>query len=128
MNTDPIADLLTRIRNAVRARKNRLTLPYSNLKAAILEVMKHHGYIKNFKVVKSGTFSELEVELVENESSLNLKRISKPGQRIYVKKADIKPVLQGYGISILSTPKGVMTGDEARKAGLGGEMLCHLWR
>ena len=128
MNTDPIADLLTRIRNARQARQVKTVIPHSKLKVAILDVMKKRNFIKSYKVTKnSKSFNELEVEFNLDLKSLSLKRISKPGQRIYTKKGDIKPVLNGYGISIFSTPQGVMTGDEAVKAGVGGEYLCQIW-
>lgn len=127
MNTDPIADLLTRIRNALRARHEGTTVPYSKIKVAILEVMKKRGYIQDFKVVKTDRFQEIEIHFAEGRNDLNLKRISKPGQRLYIKRGEIKPVLHGYGIGILSTPRGVMTSDEARKAGVGGEYLCEIW-
>ncbi len=127
MNTDPIADLLTRIRNAVSARQQKTVAPYSKVKLAVLEVMKRRHFIDSYKVVKENRFDEIEIVFNSELSQINLKRISKPGQRIYLKKSDIKPVLNGYGISIISTPKGVMTGDEAAKVGLGGEYLCQIW-
>lgn len=127
MNTDPIADLLTRMRNAVNARQQKTVIPHSKIKVAILEVMKKRKFISDFKVVKNNQFSEIEIEFMPELNEINLKRVSKPGQRIYVKKTDIKPVLNGYGIAIFSTPRGVMTGDEAHKAGIGGEYLCKIW-
>ena len=127
MNTDPIADLLTRIRNAVKAKQLKTVLPYSKIKVAILEVMKKRKFIKDFKTVKSGTFEEIEIEFNSELNELYLKRISKPGKRIYVKKDKIKPVINGYGVSIFSTPRGVMTGSEAAKTGVGGEYLCEIW-
>jgi small subunit ribosomal protein S8 len=127
MITDPIADLLTRIRNSVKAGHAKIAVPHSKLKLAVLEVLKKRNFINAYKTVKSGSFNEIEVDLNPSISELHLRRISKPGQRIYVKKTDIKPVLNGYGISILSTPRGVMTGDEAKKSGIGGEMICEVW-
>jgi small subunit ribosomal protein S8 len=127
MITDPIADLLTRISNAVKARHGRTSVPYSKLKTTILDVLKKNKFISDFKVVKSGSFDEIEIQLNSEQKALNLKRISKPGQRIYLKKNEIKPVLRGFGISVVSTPKGVMTGDEARKNGVGGEIICEIW-
>lgn len=127
MNTDPIADLLTRIRNASRVNHEQTLVPYSKLKVAILDVLKKSKFIDDFKVVKSGTFSEIEINLNTELNSLTLKRISKPGQRIYLKKDQIKPVLRGYGISVISTPKGVMTGEEAYKSGVGGELICEIY-
>ncbi|MBU1017826.1 30S ribosomal protein S8 [Patescibacteria group bacterium] len=125
--TDPIADLLTRMRNAVKARQLKTVAPYSKLKTAILDVMKKRHFINDYKIVKNGDFDEIEIEFNPDLSSFDLKRISKPGRRIYVKKSSIKPVIHGYGISILSTPNGVMTGDEAAKKGVGGEYLCQIW-
>jgi len=127
MNTDSIADLLTRIRNAANARQYKTSVPYSGLKLAILEVMKKHNFIIGFKTVKNKAFNEIEIELNPEKRVLNLKRISKPGQRIYIKKSTIKPVMNNYGIAILSTPHGVMTGEEAIKARTGGEYICQIW-
>jgi len=125
--TDPIADLLTRIRNAVKARQLKTVAPYSKLKTAILDVMKQRNFINGYKVVKNGAFDEIEIEFNPDLGDFQLKRISKPGRRIYVKKSNIRPVIHGYGISIFSTPNGVMTGDEAAKKGIGGEYLCEIW-
>ncbi len=127
MNTDPIADLLTRIRNSARVQHEKTLVPYSKLKVAILDVLKKQKFINDYKVVKSGTFSEIEIKLNTELKTLTLKRISKPGQRIYLKKDQIKPVLRGYGISVVSTPKGVMTGKEAFKSGVGGELICEVY-
>lgn len=127
MVTDPIADLLTRIRNAVKAKHSKTVVAYSKLKVAILEVLKKNGYIEGYEIVKVGNFDHIEIVLNETYKSLHLKRVSKPGQRIYMKKGDLKPVLNGYGIGVISTPKGVMTTSEARKNGLGGELLCEIW-
>ena len=127
MVTDPIADLLTRIRNAVKAKHAHTRVSYSKLKVAILEVFKAHQFIIDFKVAKSGNFDEIEIELNPKFTELHLKRISKPGQRIYMKKGDLKPVLSGYGIGVISTSKGVMTTREANKSGLGGELICEVW-
>ena len=124
--TDPIADLLTRIRNAVRARQAKTVVPYSKIKVAILEVMKKKDFINDYKVVKNGNFDEIEVMFNSKLNELSLKRISKPGKRIYVKKGAIKPVIHGYGIAIFSTPRGIMTGEEAVKTGVGGEYLCEV--
>lgn len=125
--TDPIADLLSRMRNAVNARQQKTVVPHSKIKAAILDVMKKSQFIHDYKVVKNGAFQEIEVEFKPGLKSFHLKRISKPGRRVYMKKADIKPVIHGYGFSIFSTPSGVMTGDEAAKKGVGGEYLCEVW-
>ena len=127
MVTDPIADLLTRIRNAVKAKHSKTVVAYSKLKVAMLEVLKKYKYIADFKVVKVGHFDQIEIELNTEHKELHLKRISKPGQRIYVKTGQLKPILNGYGIGIISTPKGVMTGQRARQIGVGGEVLCKVW-
>ncbi len=127
MNTDPVADLLTRIRNASKVSKETLTVPYSNFKNEILTLLKKRGYVTDIKVVKSGKFRELEVSLPKTEEPLHLKRISKPGQRIYVNKNKIPKVLEGLGIAIISTSQGLMDDDSARKARLGGELLCEIY-
>jgi small subunit ribosomal protein S8 len=127
MTTDPIADLLTRISNAVKAGHEQTSIPYSKLKVTILDVLKKNKFIADFKEVKKQSFNEIEVKLNPELQTLNLKRVSKPGQRIYLKKSQIMPVLHGFGVSIISTPKGVMTGDEARKNNVGGELICEIW-
>lgn len=127
MTTDPIADLLTRIRNAVKAKHSKTSVPYSKLKVSILNVLKKNDYITDHKTIKGKSFDEIEITLKEATNELTLKRVSKPGQRIYLKKAEIKPVLNGYGIGVISTPKGVMTTQEAQKSGLGGELICEVW-
>jgi len=127
MNTDPIADLLTRIRNAVKARQLKTAVPHSKMKMAILEVLKKRKFIQDFKVVKNGDFQEIEIHFDPEVRDLSLKRVSKPGQRIYVGKGDMKSVRHGYGIAVVSTPRGIMSNDEAVKAGVGGEYLCEIW-
>ena len=127
MTIDPIADLLTRMRNAFAARREKTVAPHSQLKMAILETLKKYHFIRDFKVIKSGAFEEIEIIFNPERTSLNLKRISKPGQRIYIKHSQIKPVQNHYGIALLSTPKGIMTGEEAKKAKMGGEYLCEAW-
>ncbi len=127
MHTDPIADLLTRIRNAAKARHKAVRMPSSKFKVSLLSVLKKGGFILDFKEESSGTARELVVELSPQHSQLSLKRISKPGQRIYIHSSDIKPVLNGYGIGVISTPQGVMTTSEARRKKLGGELLCEVW-
>lgn len=127
MVTDPIADLLTKIRNAIKARHSKTVVTYSKLKVAILEVLKKNNFVEDFKVVKVGHFDHIEIILNPKHHELHLKRISKPGQRIYVKNDTLKPVLSGYGIGVISTSKGVMTTSEAQKSGLGGELLCEIW-
>jgi small subunit ribosomal protein S8 len=125
--TDPIADLLTRIRNAGMARKDSLTVPHAKIKVAILDVLKKRGFVADFSKVKTGDFDEIEITLKPDRNDLSLKRISKPGQRIYVKSATLKKVNGGLGLAILSTPKGVMSGEEAKKMKLGGELLCEIF-
>lgn len=125
--TDPIADLLTRIRNAARAKKTILHVPYSKFKHAVSDVLKEHGYIMEVKEVGDVPTKELIIELYENKNDLHLKTISRPGQRIYVGADEIPRVLEGLGIAIISTPKGVMDGDKARKAKVGGEYLCEVY-
>ena len=132
MNTDPIADMLTRIRNGARAKHPRVDIPASKLKIEIARILKEEGYISTFKVAdESKVKKTLRVFLKytpERRSVItDLRRISRPGCRVYVGKAEIKPVVGGLGVSILTTPRGVMTGRAARRAGLGGELLCEVW-
>ncbi len=131
MTTDPIADLLTRIRNASRAKHPRVDLPSSKLKVEVARILKEEGYLANFKVVEEKGKKTLRVFLrytPERRSVItDLKRISRPGSRRYVGKADIRQVVGGLGISIVSTPRGLMTGQTARKEGIGGELLCEVW-
>ncbi len=128
MNTDPIADYLTRIRNASRARHGVARVPYSRIKEDISKVLVERSFIEKYEVKKNGDFKELEVTLKEYVGEpLSIKRVSKPGQRIYVKTKDIKAVKNGLGIVVLSTPQGVMTGEQARKKKLGGEAICEIY-
>jgi small subunit ribosomal protein S8 len=131
MTTDPIADLLTRIRNGSRARHPRVDVPSSKLKVEIARILKDEGYIANFKVADEKGKRMLRVFLrytPDRRSVItDLQRISRPGSRRYTGKAGIRPVMGGMGIAILSTPRGVMTGQAARKEGLGGELLCEVW-
>lgn len=125
--TDPIADLLTRIRNAARARKTIVRMPYSKMKMAIAAVLKERGYVLEAKATGEGVAKELMLEIPENRQDLHLKSVSKPGQRIYVKAQEIPRVLNGLGLAIVSTPKGVMSGEDAKKQKLGGEYLCEIY-
>lgn len=127
MNTDPISDLLTRLRNASIVSKNTIVVPYSRIKNEILKVLKTKGYVQDFETVKNGKFEEIKITLNEIGSSLNIKRISKPGQRIYVKSASIPKVLGGLGTAIISTQKGILTDTEARKQKIGGEVICEIY-
>jgi small subunit ribosomal protein S8 len=126
--TDPIADMLTRIRNGVHARHQRVDMPSSRLKMDVARILKDEGYIANFKVVEEEKKKVLRVLLrydSRGESAISsIERVSKPGRRIYVGTREITRVLGGLGVTILTTPKGVMTGKNARKAGVGGEILC----
>ena len=129
--TDPIADLLTRIRNANQMRYKEVVIPSSNLKLSIVKILKNEGYIANYKVEKDEVQDNILVTLKYGQKKerviSGLKRISKPGLRVYAKAEEIPTVLNGLGISIVSTSKGVMTGKEARKENLGGEVLAYIW-
>lgn len=123
--TDPIADMLNRIRNAIAARKVSVNIPHSSLKEGIAGILKKQGFITDFKVETNG-FKYLVIDLAEPKIS-TLTRMSKPGRRVYASSKDIPLVLSGRGIVIVSTSSGVMTGREARQKGLGGELICKVW-
>ena len=129
--TDPVADLLTRIRNSVSARQQKLDVPASKLKMEIARILKEEGYISNFKATEESGRKVLRLYLKygsNNDAAItNLARVSRPGCRVYVGHQEIPRVLGGLGINILTTPKGVMTGRQARKSGIGGEILCEVW-
>ena len=129
--TDPVADLLTRIRNGIQARHQRVDMPNSKLKAEIARILKDEGYISNFKVLDEGKKRNLRIFLKYKGQGGNvishLERVSRPGRRVYSSRGKIGRVLGGLGTNILTTPKGVMTGRSARKAGVGGEVLCNIW-
>ncbi len=130
--TDPIADYLTRIRNAIISKREEVLIPASNLKIAITKILKNKGYIKNFKILEEKTkqgLLKIHLKYDENGNPLitNLVRVSKPGRRIYIKKDEVPKVLNGLGIAILSTPYGVIADDKARKLGVGGELICKIW-
>lgn len=129
--TDPIADMLTRIRNANSAGKPEVDIPYSRLKAEVANVLKREGYIANFyQDKKEGAWPVLKVQLKmvgKDRSIVGIKRISKPGSRRYVGAKDIPRVLGGMGVSILTTSRGVMTGRDAKRANVGGEILANIW-
>jgi small subunit ribosomal protein S8 len=131
MMTDPIADMLTRIRNGLQSRHAAVEMPASKLKSAIAEVLKDEGYIKGFQTTGEGATKTLKVELRyvgKNEPVLSgLKRISKPGLRVYSAATDIPRVFGGLGVAIISTSRGVMSGAQARKMRVGGEIICHVW-
>lgn len=130
--TDPLGDMLTRLRNANKAKHEKVDIPASNLKVHIARILKDEGYIKNYKVIKDGKQGILRIFLkYEGETKKQiisgLKLLSRPGLRRYVHKAEIPLVLRGLGLSILSTSKGVLPDKEARKLNVGGELLCSVW-
>ena len=129
--TDPIADMLTRIRNANQMKYKEVLVPTSKLKVQIANILKNEGYINGYKLVDSGNGSMINIELkygAKKERVITgLKRISKPGLRVYAKKEEIPTVLNGLGIAIISTSKGLMVDREARKQNLGGEVLAYIW-
>ena len=129
--TDPIADMLTRIRNANSAKHDTVSVPASKMKKAIAQILVDEGYIKSFKVIEAGKQGMIELALKygPNKSQVitGLRRVSKPGLRIYTNCEDMPKVMKGIGIAILSTSKGVMTDKDARKANVGGEVLAFIW-
>ena len=131
--TDPIADLLTRVRNATRARHQKVAVPWSRLKENIVKILIEEGYLKESKKVKAaqGGGEDLVIQLKfdrENRPIITgLKRVSSPGRRVYVGAQGLTPVRKGLGIHILSTPKGILVDREAQKANVGGELLCSVW-
>jgi small subunit ribosomal protein S8 len=131
MMTDPIADMLTRMRNAIAARKRRVDIPASKVKRALAELFEREGYIKSFKVMEEGPQGTIRIFLkyTEDQTSVieGLERVSRPGLRIYADKDSIPKVLGGYGMSVLSTSRGILTGHEARIARVGGEVICRIW-
>ena len=131
MVTDPIADMLTRIRNANQMRYNEVVVPSSKMKLEIVEILKNEGYIASYKIDKNEVQDNIIITLKYGNNKerviSGLKRISKPGLRVYAKAEEVPTVLNGLGISIVSTSKGVMTGKEARKQNLGGEVLAYIW-
>jgi small subunit ribosomal protein S8 len=131
MMTDPIADMLTRIRNALQARHSKVEIPNSNLKLEIARILKEEGYIQNFKKIEGSTQGAIRLFLRRGPKGEDiiegLARVSKPGCRIYCSKDDIPKVRAGLGINILSTSKGLMTGRQAGQTGIGGEILCKIW-
>ncbi|MGQ0794485.1 MAG: 30S ribosomal protein S8 [Deltaproteobacteria bacterium] len=126
--TDPIADMLTRIRNSLVSRHNAVNVPMSGIKAQIARVLKEEGYISGYKFAEEGIKKSIQIELkyAPDKSAVirEIKRASKPGRRLYVNKSEIPRVRGGLGISILSTSKGIMTSTQARRLGIGGELLC----
>lgn len=131
MMTDPIADMLTRIRNANMAKLEKVDVPASKLKIELTKILKEKGFIKSFKVVRDRKQGIIRISLkyLEGQETAitGIKRVSKPGRRIYVDKAEIPRVMGGYGVAILTTSKGIKTDDLCRREGIGGEILCNIW-
>lgn len=130
--SDPIADMLTRIRNAGRAKFPSVDIPASNQKVAMAKVMKEEGYIRNYKFVQDNKQGILRVFLKYDTKNnthaiYQIERVSKPSRRVYVQSKDIRPYLNGMGVALLSTSKGIMTDRQARKDNIGGEVLCRMW-
>ncbi len=128
--SDPIADMITRIRNANRARSGKVEIPSSKIKLEIARILKEEGFINDYQFKEDNKQGTIIINLKYSERQriiTNLKRISKPGLRVYVKKDDVPAVLGGLGVSIVSTSKGIMSGKEAKKRHFGGEVLCYIW-
>jgi small subunit ribosomal protein S8 len=129
--TDPIADFLNRIKNAQKARFEKVDIPASRMKASLARILKEEGYIKNFKLIKDDKQGILRINLKYTEAReaaiAGIKRLSRPGRRVYVGHGDVPRVLNGLGITILSTSKGVLVDREAQKEHVGGELLCSVW-
>jgi small subunit ribosomal protein S8 len=129
--TDPLADMFTRIRNGSKAKFEKVDIPSSKIKREVAKILKEEGFIKNFKMVTDEDQHEMLRVFLKYDASrkevIRIRRISRPGRRIYVGKDRITSVMTGLGISILSTPKGILTDKSARKANVGGEVLCHVW-
>jgi len=128
--TDPIADMLTRIRNAVAAKKPEVVLPFSKIKFKIAQILEKQNYLTKVEKVKTGRWEELKITLKYNTDGSaihHIQRLSRPGQRVYVAGKDIRKVLNGYGSAILSTSQGIMTSQEARRQNIGGELMCEIW-
>ncbi len=131
MLTDPIADMLTRIRNVVLIKNEKVDIPASKMKVEVAKILKEEGFIKSYKIIKDKKQGILRLTLKytpDNQSMITgLKRISKPGRRVYVGKDQIPKVMAGVGIAVLTTPMGVMSDKECRIEGVGGEVLCYIW-
>lgn len=128
--SDPIADMLTRIRNASNAKFASVDIPGSKLKLELARILKEEGYIKNYKFTEDGKQGTIRVYLKyqgNNGTIYGIQRVSKPSRRVYVKSKDIKPVYNGTGVAIISTPKGLLTDKAARKENVGGEIICTVW-
>ncbi|WP_353685166.1 30S ribosomal protein S8 [Thermodesulfovibrio sp. 3907-1M] len=131
MMTDPIADMLTRIRNAIKVKADKVDIPASRMKIEISKILKEEGFIKSYKIIKDKKQGIIRINLKytpEGDSVIsNLRRISKPGRRVYVSKDEVPRVMGGLGIAILTTSQGVMTDKECRHRGVGGEVICYVW-
>ncbi len=131
MMTDPIADMLTRTRNAITAKHKQVTMPSSNTKMALARILKDEGFIRGYDVADTKPQATLRLHLKYDEERkpiiTDLQRVSKPGRRVYTSRHDIPWVRSGLGVTVMSTPKGVMTGREARRAGVGGEVVAYIW-
>lgn len=131
MISDPIADMLTRVHNGLMARQKQVVMPGSKVKLAMARILRDEGFIRDFEMTKDAPQPQLRIVLKYDRDRKSvvtgLKRISRPGRRVYVKRSDIPWVLSGLGVAILSTPQGIMTGQKARRQGLGGEVLCYVW-
>ncbi|HMB25969.1 MAG TPA: 30S ribosomal protein S8 [Patescibacteria group bacterium] len=128
--TDPIADMLTRIRNSYMAKKQELVLPYSKVKFAIAKILEKEDYIEKAEIDESGKFKQIKIELKYNNKQpaiTKMQKISKAGRRVYAAHNELPRVLNGYGIAIISTSRGVMTNNEAKHAKVGGEVLCEIY-
>jgi len=129
--TDPLADMFTRIRNGSTAKFEKVDIPSSKMKREIAKILKEEGFVKNFKVIAGDRGHEMLRIFLRYDANrkgiVHIKRVSRPGRRVYVGTEKIPPVMSGLGLSILSTPKGILTDKAARKANVGGEILCHLW-
>ena len=129
--SDPLADMLTRIRNARMVKLDSLEMPYSKLRSGVAEILKKEGYISDYQVIKDNKQGVLKISLKYDQNRnpviSGLKRVSKPGCRVYVKSDDIPKVMSGLGIAIISTSSGILSDREARKNGIGGELLCTVW-
>lgn len=130
MFTDPISDMLTRIRNAQMARKTEVLVPLSKIKFEIAKLLKHEDYIVSVEEVKQGNMPNIKIILKYDSSKpaiSHIQRVSTPGRRVYVKKEAVPTILNGLGMAILSTPQGLMTNKQAKRAGVGGELMCEVW-
>ena len=129
--SDPLADMLTRIRNAGMAKHGKVDIPAAKMKISLAKILKAEGYVKNFKVFKEKDQGVIRIYLKYHEGNQNvitgIKRLSKPGRRVYVKKNDIPYVLNGMGVAVLSTSKGILSDRDAREQSIGGELLCSVW-